>query len=114
MVGLKCGSEKRRRLFRVPVGAALTAARSWTERRVLEAAPYKKWRSLKGGGGKPPPYKGGSIQSRRISFRAGGHIGPPLQRKQTGSLARQSQAQKMNRNGGNFCKLRAQWPGMKR
>ena len=81
MVGLKYGLEKRRRHFWVPVGAAHWAARSWTERRVLEAAPYKKSRSLKDGGGKPPPYRGGNIQSWESLFRAGGHMGPPLHRK---------------------------------
>ena len=29
----------------------------------------------------------------------------------SGKLARQTQAQKLNRIGGNFCKPRAQWPG---
>ena len=98
LAGLKCGSEGRRRRRRswAPVGAAHWAARSQAEWRVPEAVPYR----------------GGNIQSRGFLFRAGGHMGPLLQRKSDrASLARQSQAQKMNRNGGNFCKPRAQWPG---
>ena len=29
-----------------------------------------------------------------------------------GAMARQSQAQSLNRNSSNFCKPRAQWPGL--
>ena len=35
----------------------------------------------------------------------------PKAEHKPGALARQSQAQKMNRSGTNFCKPRARWPG---
>ena len=88
-------------------------------------------KSLAAGAAKSPPHSLKGNEKRRrgqapalqrwkhsklgISFQGGRpHGAAPTEETKLGALARQSQAQKMNRNGGNFCKLRAQWPGMKR
>ena len=81
-----------------PGGRALQKE-SVPERRRGQAPALQRWKHSKLG----------------ISFQGGRpHGAAHTEENKLGALARQSQAQKMNRNGGNFCKLRAQWPGMKR
>ena len=49
-----------------------------TRRRVREAASYNGDRSLRGGGGKPPPYREPPLKERAAKGRPCGLDGPPL------------------------------------
>ena len=95
----------------VPTGLICLVLLGTFQRKGLRAAkgrPYREGKILWGGRVRTPaPTR---MQGRSRS--------PPRGRSQTGppgfapgALARQSQAQKLNRTSGNFCTPRAQWPG---
>ena len=94
-----------------PTGLICLVLLGTFQRKGLRAAkdrPYREGKILWGGRVRTPaPTR---MQGRSRS--------PPRGRSQTGppgfapgALARQSQAQKLNRTSGNFCTPRAQWPG---
>ncbi len=82
----------------------LLKGKAW---RAADSRPYRRMATYGGRVRTPAPTR---MQGRSRS--------PPRGRSQTGppgfapgALARQSQAQKLNRTSGNFCTPRAQWPG---
>ena len=70
-----------------------------------QGAPHK----TAGGPGVPPLRH---IRRPSLFRRGRPQTGPTVYAP--GAFARQTQAQKWNRTGGNFCKPRAQWPGRNR
>ena len=85
-----------KKTFRVWVGEPLGAPVGGVR---AKKSPSSVWPS-----GQPPsPWKGeGSWATARVA---------PTAIFALGAFARQTQARKWNRTGGNFCKPRAQWPG---
>ena len=97
-----------------PLGAPVGGVRA-------KKSPSSVWPS-----GQPPsPWKGEGLSGRvwdpplrRITKtvsrlrRGRSQTGPTVYAP--GAFARQTQARKWNRTGGNFCKPRAQWPGRNR
>ena len=87
----RCAAPTKKSVLRLTVGAGHWLARHIPERREGQAPPLR-------------------VSRKSFRFGQGRPLGLPPEYA-PGTFARQSQAQLRNRTSGNFCKLRAQWPG---